>query len=83
MATINISLPDALKEFVDIRVREQGYSTSSEYIRELVRNDQIRRAEQRLAALILDGLESGPSMLGDETYWSNKRAKLHGKLSTP
>lgn len=83
MAMMNISLPDPLKEFVDIQVREQGYSTSSEYIRELIRNDQMRRAEQRLAALILEGLESGPPIPADESYWSNKRAALERNLSTP
>ncbi|MGH8592612.1 MAG: type II toxin-antitoxin system ParD family antitoxin [Gammaproteobacteria bacterium] len=82
MATMNISLPDPLKDFVDNQVREQGYSTSSEYIRELIRNDQIRRAEQRLTALILEGLESGPPTQADENYWSNKRAALQQKLTT-
>ena len=82
MATMNISLPDPLKEFVDTQVREQGYSTSSEYVRELIRNDQIRRAEQRLTALILEGLESGPPIPADETYWSGKRATLQKKLTT-
>ncbi len=82
MATMNISLPDPLKDFVDNQVREQGYSTSSEYIRELIRNDQIRRAEQRLTALILEGLESGPPIPADENYWSNKRAALQQKLTT-
>lgn len=56
---------------------------SSEYVRELIRNDQTRRAEQRLTALILEGLESGLPIPGDETYWSNKRATLQGKPSTP
>ena len=59
MTTMNISLPDVLKEFVDCQVQARGYSTSSEYVRELIRNDQIRQAEQRLAALMLEGLESG------------------------
>lgn len=47
MATMNISLPEPLKEFVDVRVQEQGGRTSSEYIREPIRNDEIRPAEQR------------------------------------
>jgi antitoxin ParD1/3/4 len=83
MVTMNISLPDPLKEFVDAQVQEQGYSTSSEYIRELIRNDQVRRAEQRLTALILEGLGSGPPIATNETYWANKRAALRGKQTTP
>ena len=39
MSTMNISLPDSLKSFVDEQVTQRGYSTRSEYVRELVRND--------------------------------------------
>ena len=51
MTTMNISLPDAMKAFVDAQIQERGYGTSSEYIRDLIRSDQTRQAEQRLAAL--------------------------------
>ncbi len=74
MTTMNISLPEILKDFVDSQVLENGYSTSSEYIRTLIRNDQIKQAEQRLAALMLEGLESGSAIPINETYWDNKRA---------
>jgi antitoxin ParD1/3/4 len=39
MSTMNISLPDALKAFVDAQVTQGGYGTSSEYVRELIRRD--------------------------------------------
>lgn len=73
MTTMNISLPETLKDFVDNQVQERGYSTSSEYVRDLIRSDQIKQAEQRLAALILEGLESGPSIPVNKDYWNNKR----------
>ena len=76
MTTMNISLPDTLKEFVDDQVKNRGYSTSSEYVRDLIRNDQVRQAEQRLAALMLEGLESGPAVPVTEAYWNNKRDAL-------
>jgi antitoxin ParD1/3/4 len=76
MTTMNISLPDTLKDFVDHQVQERGYSTSSEYVRDLIRNDQVRQAEQRLAALILEGLESGPAIPVNEAYWNSKRDAL-------
>jgi antitoxin ParD1/3/4 len=59
---MNVSLPKTLKDFVDNQVHNRGYSTSSEYIRDLIRNDQIHQAEQQLAKLILDGLESGTAV---------------------
>ena len=52
---MNISLPEALKSFVDDQVSARGYSTSSEYVRELIRKDQDR---QRLRGLLLEGAES-------------------------
>ena len=60
MSTMNISLPDTLKSFVDQQVSTRGYGTSSEYVRELIRKDQDRL---RLRNLLLAGAESelGPS----------------------
>ena len=47
MATMNISLPDAMKGFVESEVSDGGYSTASEYFRELVRDAQKRKAEAK------------------------------------
>ena len=55
MSTMNISLPDSLKVFVDEQVDQRGYGTSSEYVRELIRKDQDRL---RLRNLLLAGAES-------------------------
>ena len=58
MGTMNVSLPDGLKSFVDEQVAARGYSTSSEYVRELIRKDQER---ERLRGLLLDGAASAPA----------------------
>ena len=81
MTTMNISLPDVMKEFIDTQVQERGYSTSSEYVRDLIRNDQVRQAEQRLAALMLESLESGPAIPVNEAYWNSKRDALKQRHS--
>jgi antitoxin ParD1/3/4 len=62
MSTMNISLPDSLKSFVDEQVRSRGYGTSSEYVRELIRKDQDR---QRLKSLLADGVRSSPGPIAD------------------
>ncbi|HTK26899.1 MAG TPA: type II toxin-antitoxin system ParD family antitoxin [Pyrinomonadaceae bacterium] len=54
--TMNISLPDSMKAFIDERLRDDGYGTASEYVRELVREDQKRREEKKLEALLLKRL---------------------------
>ena len=56
--TMNISLTDDLKAFVDSRVKSRGYSSSSEYVRDLVRRDEEKLKEERFQKLIQDGLES-------------------------
>lgn len=81
MTTMNISLPNVMKEFIDTQVQERGYSTSSEYVRDLIRNDQVRQAEQRLAALMLESLESGPAIPVNEAYWNSKRDALKQRHS--
>ena len=56
---MNISLPEALKSFVDQQVRARGYRSSSEYVRELIRNGQDR---QPLRGLLLEGAASPPTV---------------------
>ncbi len=56
MQTMNISLPERLKEFVDSQVDSRGYSSVSEYVRELIRHDEERKAREKLEALLLEGL---------------------------
>jgi len=61
MAVVNISLPEKMKQYVEDRVSEGEYNTTSEYIRDLIRSEQKLRAEQHLEALLLRGLESPAS----------------------
>lgn len=59
MATMNISLPDPLKHFIDEEVREGNFSSTSDYMRDLVRRHQRAKAEDALKQLIAEGLASG------------------------
>ena len=58
--TMNVSLPDTLKAFVDRRVAERGFGSHSEYVRDLVRKDEIEGAREQMRALIAAGLNSPP-----------------------
>jgi antitoxin ParD1/3/4 len=73
MSTMNISLPDALKSFVDEQVTKRGYATSSEYVRELIRADQDR---ERLRKLLLDGAASKSTAAVDDSYFSGLRNRI-------
>jgi antitoxin ParD1/3/4 len=76
MASLNISLPQSLKDYVEDQVSSGGYSTPSEYLRELLRQDQKQRAEQKLEALLLAGLTSGDPIEITPEYWERKRTQL-------
>lgn len=73
MSTMNISLPDSLKSFVDEQVASRGYGTSSEYLRELIRRDQDRA---HLRALLLDGAASPAGKVADDTYFDTLQARV-------
>ena len=73
MSTMNISLPDPLKTFVDEQVKERGYGTSSEYVRELIRKDQDRN---RLRAMLIEGAASQPVGFADDAYFDGLRNRV-------
>lgn len=76
METMNIALPEAMKSFVRERVDEGGYSSVSEYVRDLIREDQKRKAEERIDALLLQGLQSGQPTTVTPEYWESKKKRL-------
>lgn len=62
MATMNVSLPDPMKEWVESRARTGRYSNASDYVRSLIRQDQDRSDRlAELQRLVREGLESGLS----------------------
>ena len=69
--TMNISLPDSLKAFVDQRVADRGYGSHSEYVRDLVRKDELEAAKDHMRALIAAGLDSPTGKA-----WSELRDEL-------
>ncbi len=78
MSTMNISLPDSLKQFVDQQVTTAGYGTSSEYVRELIRHDQERT---QLRNLLLQGAQSASTGLADEQYFVDLRSSIKKQLN--
>jgi antitoxin ParD1/3/4 len=57
MESMNISLPEPMKRFVDGQISAGRYSSASEYVRELIRADEKRKAEDQLEMLLLAGLQ--------------------------
>ncbi len=80
MTTLNISLPDQMKDFVDEQIGEGGYSDPSEYFHALLREQQRRKAEEKLEGLLLEGLATKSSAL-NEKDWEHLRTELENRIS--
>lgn len=76
--TMNVALPENLKQYVLRQVAEGGYTSASEYVRELIRADQKQKAQERLEAVLLEGLQSGEAReLTSEDWAELKRRVWH------
>ena len=73
MSTMNISLPESLKSFVDDQVDTRGYGSASEYVRELIRRERDR---QRLRELLLEGAASPLAGMADAGYFDRLRDRV-------
>lgn len=73
MSTMNISLPESLRSFVEDKVAKGGYGTSSEYVRELIRKDQELT---RLRDLLIAGAQSPPAVTVNGAYFKGLRQRV-------
>lgn len=75
MSTMNVSLPSELREFAEKRAAI-GFGSVSEYMRDLLRDDQKRAAQEKLEQLLVEGLESGEPIAVTKEYFERKLAEL-------
>lgn len=80
-ATMNISLTEPLKRFVDQQVRDGGFSSTSDYVRDLIRERQKRSAEEHLRGLIAEGLASGPARPVDDASFAQMRHHARARIA--
>lgn len=90
MTTLNITLPDSLRAFVEEQAATGGFGSASDYVQTLLRLEQERHAEaattsaadqlglteDELDAKLKEGLDSGPPVEADDAYWDRKRTDL-------
>ena len=80
MATMNVSLPDAMKDWVEGRSQTGRYSNASDYVRDLIRKDQEREGKvAALRLLIEEGEASGVSVLSADDIWANALKRADGR----
>lgn len=81
METMNISLPDPLKQFVDNQVATGAYSSASEYIRRLIREDQERRHREEIDLKLLEAMDGNPSTPMTDKDWDDIRREVRQRAA--
>ena len=80
MATMNVSLPDPMKEWVEAQAKTGRYSNASDYVRDLIRKDQARNDKiAAMQAFVDEGLASGIGTRGMDALLRNARAEAKGQ----
>ena len=79
--TLSFAIPETLVAYIDARVVAGGYGNRSEYVRDLVRRDQLEQARDHLRALIAEGLVSGPPTVDTPADWDELRDIASGKAA--
>ncbi len=70
-----------MKEWVDKQVQTGGYETASEYVRQLLREEQRRQAQRKLEDLLVEGIESGPATPMTRKGWDEVRQEGRQRLA--
>lgn len=78
---MNVSLPPALREWVDEQVERRGFSTASEFVRQVLREEQEREARRRIDTALLEGLASGPATTMGSSDWTEVRREGRRRLA--
>lgn len=76
MATVNISLPEQMKEWVEAQTTDGRYSNSSDFLRDLIKKEQVKAEKiARLQLLINEGVESGITNKSFDDIWKFAQEK--------
>ncbi len=83
MATMNVSLPDPMKEWVEAQVKGGKYANSSDYVRDLIRRDQdYQNKREALVQALIEGEESGSAGKLDMEEIKHKARQRSGLTSS-
>ena len=77
MSTLSISLSEPTREFLEEQIVSGGYEIASDYVQTLIQEDQKRKVQEELEALLLDGLDSGEPVESTPEFWQDFRDKIN------
>ena len=79
MTSLNVSLPESMREWIDDQVKKGGYGTASEFVREVIREAQKNKARKVLEAKLLAGINSGPATEMTKADWDRLRERVSSR----
>ncbi len=80
MATMNVSLPDPMKEWVEARIKDGRFSNTSDYVRHLIRRDQERvEAVAEIQKAVDEAIASGEPRPFDFEAFKRRMHEQHGR----
>jgi antitoxin ParD1/3/4 len=79
METVTIPLPDSIREFVQAETLSAGYRSPDEYILDLIRDAQRRKAREKVDQLLIEGLESGPPVEWTPELFEKLKAEVRDR----
>jgi antitoxin ParD1/3/4 len=79
--SMNVSLPETMRRWVEERVSNEGYGTVSEYFRSLVREDQKRKAREELDRKLVEALDSGEPAELTPKDWQHIRSTVRQRVA--
>ncbi len=82
MTSLNVSLPESMREWIDEQVKTGGYGTASEFVREVIREAQKNKARQELEAKLLAGINSGPATEMTKADWGRLKERARSRKRT-
>lgn len=80
--TLNISLPEPMRAFIEARVNEGFYGSASDYVRALIREDQKRQEQVNLESKLLEAIESGKFDAMTPEFFEQLRARARELILT-
>jgi antitoxin ParD1/3/4 len=80
MTSLNISIPESLRIYIESRVQDGHFSTASDYFHALAWEEQQRHEEAKLEMMLLEALETEESIEVTPQYWQTKRHNLQARF---
>ncbi len=76
MTSLQITLPESLKSFIEDQAAREGYSSINEYVEAVLLEAQRRQARQELEAKLLEGIDSGPATPMTREDWNDLKRRV-------